>query len=400
MWKSACLMAFLLIFEVQANSCGITNVEGLVVSLKDTAEEKEFKAASSRYTRDWKERSLYRPRPEVGIGFEGNKDDFGKNEITAEILFNLDEYRKYSLLKKSAEAEGELKSIEFKNSQTERLIEGASALFRRSQNAYFLKRIDSILLALDSSLKNYERRSLRSRDEEISLTSLKLMKKSMLLKRNALEDEISSDRAFLSRWNKQDCELKNDELLALLKEVKGRTKDLSQGSIKENELAYRAEFQKAQSDYERKPRISNLKIGPTFAREKSEGASETRIGIAVSMDFPQFGKTAESSFNEVSGELAQVEKKIALRELSTEKSILEGRIARNLKMLEDLGQEKEESELQKMKKNFDQGLISPLVYLESYRNYVDSLESMIQARNQVFESDLKLRGFYENNSLF
>lgn len=400
MWKTACLLALLLSFEVYANSCGITDVEGLVVSLKDTAEEREFKEKSALYIRNWKERSIYKPRPEVGLGFEGNKSDFSKNEVTAEVLFNLDDYRKYSALKKSTDAEGELKELEFKNSQGERLVEGASALFRRSQNAYFLKRIDSILSALDSSLKNYERRSLRSRDEEIALTSLRLMKKSMLLKRNILEDEISSDALFLGRWNKQDCELKNETIRALLKETQRRAKAHSTGSLKESELAYKVDFQKAQVDYDRKSRFSNFKIGPTLAREKTDGGAETRFGIAVSMDFPQFGGNAEASFGEVAGELAQIEKKIAQKELSAQKRILEERIARNLNLLEELGQDKEEGEILKMKKSFDQGLISPLVYLESYRNYVDSLESLIHARNQIFESDLKLRGFYENSSLF
>jgi hypothetical protein len=34
------------------------------------------------------------PRPEVSLGFEKGDESFSQNEITAEILFNIDEYRK------------------------------------------------------------------------------------------------------------------------------------------------------------------------------------------------------------------------------------------------------------------------------------------------------------------
>lgn len=399
MWKTACLLAFLFSFESYANTCGIVNAEGLIATLKESLEEKEYKQRSSLYVSDWKERSLYSPRPEIGLSFEGNKDDMGKNEVSADILFNLDEYSKYSSLKKNVEAEGQIKALELQSEQVKRLIEGAGALFRRSQNVIFLKRLDAILLDLNSSLKNYENRSLRSRDEEVALTSLRLMRKSMVLKRSALEDEIEADRTFLSRWNKEECELPNETIQSLLKESSSRAKDKGAGSLKEDELTFKANLKISQAEFEKKNRFSNLKVGPTFKREKSEEGAETRLGLAVTMDFPQFG-SVESSFLSASTHLAKVEKDISLKEFAAEKRILEERVARNLKLLHAFGEDKEGSEILKLKKNFDQGLISPLVYLESYRNYVDSLESLIHARNQVFESDLKLRGLYEKNSLF
>jgi hypothetical protein len=62
--------------------------------------------------------------------------------------------------------------------------------------------------------------------------------------------------------------------------------------------------------------------------------------------------------------------------------------------------QKVESDIMKMKKSFDMGIISPLVYLDSYRSYVDYLETSQEAQLRVFETYLKIRGAYVENTIF
>ncbi|MBY0414940.1 MAG: hypothetical protein K2Q18_12290, partial [Bdellovibrionales bacterium] len=83
-----------------------------------------------------------------------------------------------------------------------------------------------------------------------------------------------------------------------------------------------------------------------------------------------------------------------------DKIIVEDRFKKYSESLRSLpSQDKLESDIRKIKKSFDAGVVSPLVYLESYRSYVDFLEVSEEVRLNVLESYLKLRGLYvETNS--
>lgn len=400
MWKTLCLMAFVLSFELQAKTCNIADVEGLLLSLKETSQELELKEASKNYINHWMTKGQRGPRPEVGITIEGDKSDLKENEISAEVLFSLDDYRKYSTLKESIELEGQLKSLSFLRSFQERVSIGGRALFKSSQNALYLKRLSSILSVLESSLTRYEKRPLRSRDEDLAITSMRLMRRSLLLKKSVLEEELLSDKTLLSRWGLSECELSLEVMEKIIADIGKKNEEWKGPSLDEKELGLQKGLALLQDEYERKGRFSNVKIGPTIAREKAGGVAGTRIGVSLSFDFPSLGGLPENEY-QVSSRLYQEKvAEVELRAKETERQILQGRLARLKTLLSDLGKNNNEEEMGKLKKSFDDGLISPLVYLESYRSYVDSLETLISARNQMFEDYLKLRGAYEkNNSL-
>lgn len=400
MWKTAFCLGMVLSLEAFGSSCNIFSVEGVLASFKENTRERELLVNASELRKAQSAREMRSPRPEVSLGFEKGDESFSQNEITAEILFNIDEYRKLGYVKKRAEKESELAKISAQGNFIERVLEGSTALFKSSQNAEFLKSIEAVERLIESSVRNYERRSLRSRDEEVALSSLLMMKKNIALKKALIEEEISSDKARLARWGKGNCELDLKEISLILKEIESYKTSNKEETLKLKELDLKKDLLSLNSDIDYKNSFSNFKIGPTFARDNLSGEKELRFGVALSFDFPSFDQKREVGFKEQTLKMAALERSYSKESYDIEKRILEQKIDKYQRMIKAFsGQNKAEDELLKLKRIFDQGVLSPIVYIDSYRSFLDSLESVMAAQNVVFESHLKLRGLYEENNI-
>lgn len=400
MWKTPFFLGMLLSLKVSAETCNTKSVEGILAPFKDSSRERELLMAENNAVQALKEKTLIRPRPEIGLGFEANKGSLKKNELSAEVLFNLDDYRRFNSLSQATSASAGLMELKSISESRERVVAAAMTHFKYIQNRHYLSKIENALGLITSSLNNYEKRPLRSRDEETTLVSLRMMKKNMLLKKTMIEEEMMSASIKLSVWRVEEC-ANNGNFQSLFKEIENYKASSATGeSLKLSELARFSEQTIAESEVNRKYSLSNFKIGPTFARDNLGDEKEIRFGVAVSMDFPTFSSSKEEAVIGHVKNSASLQKKYAEADFEAEKNVLKKRIERYLGMLKTYASGDAEQDVLKLKKTFDQGTLSPLVYIDSYRNYIDSLEIILNAQGVVLESHLRLRGFYEKNDLF
>lgn len=403
MWKTAFCLGMLLSLEANATSCNVKNIDDVAAMLKNSPQEKQYQEVNLRLIERAKLKNALRSRPELSVSFDADKSEFKNNELNVELLFSIDEYRKYGLQKGAADAEADLKIIENRNSSIERLIDSSLSYFKMAQNSHFNKKIESLLSTVKSSEEAYNKRSIRSRDDEIVLNSLRLLKDNLTLKKAMLEDQISSDQAALARFEVPDCELDYESISKTLSEIS--TENFSSindsNSLKLQELRLKEQFVFKNADFESKNKLSNVKIGPVFSREVSQGETEHRFGVGLSMDIPTFDNSTNGQFTEAVKQAGAGESLRSKTVVISQHKYLVERLKKYSAILKQINStQKVEGNIIKMKKSFDMGVISPLVYLDSYRSYVDYLETSQEAQLRVFETYLKLRGAYVENTIF
>jgi hypothetical protein len=403
MRKTAFCLGMLLSLEAHATACNVKNIDDVTAMFKNSPQEKQYQEVNLLLIERAKLKNVLRARPELLASFDADKSKLKNNELNVELLFNIDEYRKYGLQKDAASTEAELKIIENRNSSIERLINSSLSYFKVAQNSHFNKKIETLLSTVRSSEEAYNKRSIRSRDDEIVLNSLRLLKDNLTLKKAMLEDQIASDHAVLANFELPACDVDYENLSKALNEIspEGFTSINDSNSLKLQELKLKEQFVFKSADFEAKNKLSNFKIGPVFSREVSQGETEHRFGVGLSMDLPSFDNSTNGQFTEAVklagiGESAR-SKTVAVNQ---HKYLVE-RLKKYSGILKQINStQKVEGNIMKMKKSFDMGVISPLVYLDSYRSYVDYLETSQEAQLRVFETYLKLRGVYVENTIF
>ena len=403
MWKTAFCLGMLLSLEAYATSCNVKSIDDVTAMFKNSPQEKQYQEVNLMLIERAKLKNVLRARPEFSASFDADKSEFKNNELNVELLFNIDEYRKYGLQKDAAAVEAELKIVENRNSSIQRLIDSSVSYFKVAQNSHFNKKIENLLFTVRSSEEAYSRRSIRSRDDEIVLNSLRLLKDNLTLKKTMLEDQIASDQAILANFEVPFCDVDYENLSKTLIDIplESFTSINDSNSLKLQELKLKEQFVFKSADFESKNRLSNFKIGPVFSREVSQGETEHRFGVGLSMDLPTFD-------NSTNGQFTEAVKLAGIGESSRSKAVavnqhkyLVERLKKYSGILKQINStQKVEGNIMKMKKSFDMGVISPLVYLDSYRSYVDYLETSQDAQLRVFETYLKLRGAYVENNTF
>ena len=398
MWKTAFFFGMMLSLEVSANTCNIESVEGIVALLKQAPQEKHYKSVNDRLLDLQYEEATRRSRPSFSAGITQDKDNSRNKEITTEVLFDIDGFRNFGIQKKAGQSARELKKVEFDRDYNERLNQVALSFFKISQNKFFLEKIEGLLNTIISSEAIYKTRPIRSRDDEIILSSLGLLKSTLSLKKSRLQDRIFEDRLNVSKWDEIACDIDYKNLTKIIHNLKlDKKNDKDLLSLKE--LKWKREFAENSIELEDRKYLSNLKIGPSFSREKNNEINEYRFGLALSFDIPTLSNSNRDYIYQ-SKLQSSLDKKRGEINANHEKSIFEDRFKKYSQSLENLPtSEKLEADIKKIKKSFDSGVVSPLVYLESYRSYIEFLEGSEEVRLNLFESYLKLRGLYvENNS--
>lgn len=403
MWKTVILFGMLLSLQVNALTCNVKRIDDVAAMFKNSPEEKRFQDINLKLIERTKNKNVLRSRPELSASFDADKSEFKNNELTVELLFNIDELRKYSLQKDVAQIDAELKSISNRNSSIDRLTDLSLGHIRIAQNSYFNKKLDALWTTVKSSEDAYNQRSIRSRDDEIVLNSLRLLKDNLALKKATLEDQIALDSAALSSYGVLDCEIDYENLIKSLADISwnGFAPIDETNSLKLLELKLKEQSIFKTADFEAKNRVSNLKIGPVFSREVNQGGIENRFGLGVSMDFPVFDNATNGEFTEALKIAETLEtSRSKIMAINQHKYLIE-RLKKYTGILKNINStQKVEMNIMKMKKSFDLGVISPLAYLDSYRSYVDYLETSQEAQLKVFETYLKLRGAYVENNTF
>ena len=403
MWKTAFCLGMVLSIDVNASSCSLKSLDEVTLFFKNSPQEKRYQDINQRLIEKSSTQGQLRNRPEFSVSFDADKSEFKNNELSVSLLFSVDEYRKYGLQKDVAESEALLKNLEIKNTTVERLIESSLSYFKVSQNAYFNRKIDSLLVTVRSSEEVYNRRSIRSRDDEIVLNSLRLIKDNLVLKKAMLEDQVAADTVRMASLRVPECVVNYEEMGKLLAEVSVENIGAidESNSLKLQELKQKEQFVFKTADFESKNRLTNLKIGPVFSREVSQGETEHRFGLGLSMDIPTFDNSANTQFTEVVKSAGSHEVGRLKTDVINQHNYNISRLKKYTEILKQINSaQKVESDIMKMKKSFDMGIISPLVYLDSYRSYVDYLETSQEAQLRVFETYLKIRGAYVENTIF
>ena len=398
MWKTAFIIGMMLSLGASANTCNTQSIEGVIALLKQSPQEKHLKDTTDRFLELKYEQETRRSRPEFSAGLNLDKDNVKNQEITAELLFSIDDLRNYSLREKINTADRSLKTTDYLKDSNDRLSQTAISMFKISQNKFLLEKIDGLLTTINSSESIYKSRAIRSRDDEIVLSSLGLLKSNLILKKARLQDHIFENQLILKKWDNVDCLVDYNNFSELIKNLKFNSMDDSQ-LISMKELQLKADVIQNTIQLESRKYFSNFKIGPSFSREKTDESSLVRFGVSLSFDIPTLNNSNYNYIQQAES-LATLEKARKEKVVEIDKIIVEDRFKKYSESLRSLpSQDKLESDIRKIKKSFDAGVVSPLVYLESYRSYVDFLEVSEEVRLNVLESYLKLRGLYvETNS--
>lgn len=399
MWKTAFFFGMMISLGVEANTCNIQNIEGIVSLLKQSPQEKHYRDVTASLLELKHEQEIRRSRPEFSGGINLDKDNTGNNEITAELLFNIDDYRNYNTRKKISLADKGLKSFEFQKTYNERLNQVVISLFKISQNQFFLEKIEGLINTILSSDSIYRNRPIRSREDEIILSSLGLLKNNLILKKAKLQDEMFEDNLIVKNWDPIGCIVDYKTFTSIIRELDFQPKSSSE-LLSMKVLQFKTEVELNSAELETRRYFNNLKIGPSISRDTNNDVVEYRLGIQLEFDFPAFD-SSNFEYIQQAKNLSSLENRREERIVEFEKNLFQERFKKYSESLVNLPSiEKLENDIKNIKKSFDSGVISPLVYLDSYRSFIDFLEVSEEVRLNVLQNYLKLRGLYvENNSL-
>jgi hypothetical protein len=349
MWKTAFAIGMMLSLEANANTCNIKNIEGIVLLLKQSPQEKHLKDATDRFLELKYEQDVRKASPEFSAGFNIDKDGIKNQEITAELLFSIDDFRNSSARQKLHSADRNLKSSEYLKDQSDRMASTAVSIFKISQNQFLLEKIDGLLATINSSESIYKNRPIRSRDDEVVLSSLNLLKNNLVLKKARLLDTIFEHELSLKKWGDIDCSIDYKVFAELIKDLKFSSQNNAQ-LISLQELKIKADILQSSTQLDTRKYFNNLKIGPSFSREKNDENSVVRFGVSLSFDLPTFSNS-KYDFIQQTQNLAALEKKRDDQNAELDKTIFESRFNKYSASLRTLpSQEKLEADIRKIKK--------------------------------------------------
>ena len=99
MWKTTFILGIILSLGANADICNINNIEGVISLLKQSPQEKHYKDVNDNLLELKYEQEIRRGQPEFSASMNFDKDNFKNNELTAELLINIDDYLNYSYRK-------------------------------------------------------------------------------------------------------------------------------------------------------------------------------------------------------------------------------------------------------------------------------------------------------------
>lgn len=398
MWSISFLMGMMFSLGVNASSCNIENVEGIVALLKESPQEKHYRNTNGQLLNLRYEEAVRGVRPELELSFNVDKDNSKNKEIAAKLLFSVNDYLKQGSLKKISGLNRDLRQVEFDRNYHERSLQVGQALFKLSQNRFFNDKVRDLIETLKSSESVYQTRPIKSREDEIILSSLAMLKSNLMLRKNKIESDIEENQLNLKKMGVESCEIDYKVFTNIINNLSFSDQG-DERLLSLKELKLKQELIANSADYESRRFFENLRIGPSLSKERTDAASEYKIGVVLSFDLPTFSHTNPNYISK-SRELALLEEQRSAVEAEFEKNILIQHFSKNSRALLSLPSfEKLEANIKKIKRSFDAGVISPLTYLDSYRSYLDFLDVSEELRLSVFESYIKLRGLYvENNN--
>ena len=403
MWKIVFYFGLLFSFEGIAGICNIKKIDDVAALFKNSSQEKNIKKLDLELAKKSESKNIKMASPELGVTFDADKSELKNNELGISLFFDIDQFRKHGLRKKVASNEASVMNIEARNAANERLINSLLSYFKVAQNLYFNQKIEDLLITVKSSEEVYSRRVIKGRDDELVLNSLRLIKDNLLLKKVMLEDQISYGQSQIALYEESSCKINYEELTHLLEGVSEHNFSAvdESNSLLIQELKIKNELVFNKTDLESRDRLSNLKFGPVFSREVAQGQTEIRLGLGFTMDFPIFDNSINTQYSDVIKQKSSSDYSREKTLIITQHRYLVERLKKYSLILNQINStQKAEHNILRMKKSFDQGIISPLSYLDSYRSYVDYLETSQEAQLKVFETYLKLRGAYVENNIF
>lgn len=393
----AFFLSVMLSLEVNANSCNADQLDLIIAKFTNSPQAKDYEVTNNRLFELRYDKETRLKRPEFSFGHEVDKAEAKNSELTVELLFDVDEYLKYDVLKNVKKNELEISHFELKQEQLDRSESALNSLFQIAQGNFFLEKIENLFSTLKSSEAIYANRPIRSREDQIIINSLSMLKSNLFLKKNRLINERMQAQQNLNRLDFENCSIGYQQFIRMIDKLKIDfiKNDVSRTSTV---LKHQLEVAKNSYDLEKRRFFNNLKVGPTFTRESDVFETQYRIGFLVSFDLPTF---SNSSFDyiEQSKKVAEIKNARMIKDTDAEVANLASSFNEYFKTLKQLPSiESLETNLNSAKKSFGAGVISPLVYIEAYRSYVDFLEISEEMRKNIFESYLKLRGMYEDIS--
>ncbi len=321
MWKKPFFFGMMISLGVEANTCNIQNIEGIVSLLKQSPQEKHYRDVTASLLELKYEQEVRRSRPEFSGGINLDKDNTSNNEITAELLFNIDDYRNYKTSKKISLADKGLKSFEFQKAYNERLNQVAVSLFKISQNQFFLEKIEGLINTILSSESIYRNRPIRSREDEIILSSLGLLKNNLILKKSKLQDDIFEDNLIVKNWDSFGCIVDYKTFTSIIRELDFQPKPSSE-LLSMKVLQFKTEVELNSAELETRRYFNNLKIGPSISRDTNNDEVEYRLGVQLEFDFPTFDNS-NIEYVQQTKKLANLENRREERNADLEKNLFQ-----------------------------------------------------------------------------
>ncbi len=398
MWKTLFLAGMALSLEVEANTCNIQDIEGLVALIKQAPQEKHYRETINKFLELKYAQDIQKKSPEFSVNANFEKADFSNNDIEAEVLFDVDQYRVSSLRNDTGQADKKLRQAQYQKEHLNRVNTAVLALYKISQGQFLLGKISELSATLSSSESAYKNRPIRSREEEIVLGSLGLLRSNLQLKESGLRNEVAENASYLKRWNIVDCQIRYEsfaKMIGLLKRKDDKEKDFVPLRL----IQLQSDLDQKIVELEKIRSFNNLKIGPNLTREKVASEINYRFGVTLSFDLPSFSSTNTDYVNQ-SKIYSAFEADRLLQDAELERTLINERFKKHSESLSRIPSfEKLEADIKRIKQSFDRGIVSPLVYLDSYRSYVDFLEAAEEVRLGTLESYLNLRGLYDENNI-
>ena len=280
MWSISFLMGMMFSLGVSAETCNIENVEGIALLLKESSQEKHYKDTNDQLINLRYEDETRGIRPELELGFNIDKDNSKNKEITAELLFSINDYLKQGALKRISGVNKDIRKLEFDRNSRERIFLTALSLFKLSQNVFFNEKINTLIETLKSSEDVYKSRPIRSREDEIILSSLAIHKSNLILKKTRIESEIEENQLSLKKMGIVRCEVDYKKLTKIVNNLSFNDQG-DERLLSLKELKLKQELIYSTADYDERRVFENLKFGPSISKEKTDSADEFKIGVVL-----------------------------------------------------------------------------------------------------------------------
>lgn len=375
------LFASVLFAEASASVCKISDANILLAKLKENHPAMgKLKFRNENSQAIVKDESQFL-NPELSMGFLTGDTSEGKSktyeiELTQTIELGGKRAKRADLMKSK---------VALENTQTQLTAE--DSIVEAVNQMFEIKTIDKLIPIYEETLSSY-RSVLKSKTALNSLSpeavvekeTLELLISDVRLKLFKLEDKKKELEQHLSYYANSKCliDLSKIEITAdtsfldesIEKQIAGNNE--INIALQSKELVIRElALLKGQS-------IPNLKIGPAFEFEKTQGKTYTQVGVNVSFDLPVF-----SSNKFKKGYLDEEIKYLSKGHDQVRDEVLfdlETSVIRYKRLSKQLGTLKKENAYeakhQKIEKLFSRGLISTSMIIEVHRQLIEYAETI------------------------